>query len=268
MKTESFDDYVKSNALSATVLKALQKSVAHAVEASKYSSDKSSAMKFGSALHESILEPEKFKANYTVLAEKLDRRKTADKEKWAKLVDTYGEDNILTTDEDFKLRQVKRSIRQNQSVAKILSQVDITEKSLYWDENGIECKARLDAYSHKLKAVIDLKTTNDASPQGFSRAIFKYGYHLQASHYLTGARQNDMPVDKFIFIALETEPPFLCMAYVLGNETLMASHIYRSDLLPIWKKYLDDSIITGYSDKVEQIDIPQYAFSLIEKTQE
>jgi hypothetical protein len=49
---------------------------------------------------------------------------------------------------------------------------------------GLQCKCRPDWISEDGGILVDLKTTEDASPREFQRSIAKWRYHVQAGWYM------------------------------------------------------------------------------------
>lgn len=75
--------------------------------------------------------------------------------------------------------------------------------------DGVWCRAMFDnAPADPRLPIYDLKTTEDASPDACIRAVERYGYDVQAAHYLdvweacTGERRN------FRFVFVEKAPPY------------------------------------------------------------
>jgi exodeoxyribonuclease VIII len=69
--------------------------------------------------------------------------------------------------------------------------------------------------------LVDLKTTTDASPAGFARAVERYRYHVQAAYALDGWPQaGGGTVERFVFIAVEKTPPYAVGLYDLSPALL------------------------------------------------
>jgi hypothetical protein len=109
----------------------------------------------------------------------------------------------------------------------------------------------------------DLKTTRDASPQGFARSIQDFGYHISAAHYLEGDQiLHGRRPKQFIFVAQETEAPYLVAVYVLEEKAIKHGMKLRRRALEgihIAKK-------TGewphyHYNKAVMIDLPQYVYN-------
>ena len=69
------------------------------------------------------------------------------------------------------------------------------EMSVFWQDpaTGVQCKCRPDFLvlnaENKVVAIVDVKSTRDASNGGFSKAIANYGYDVQAAYYTDGLKQ-------------------------------------------------------------------------------
>ena len=90
-------------------------------------------------------------------------------------------------------------------------------------ETGVPLKARLDYLPHHVAGrrtiPVDLKTTNDASLDGFTTSIAKYGYYLQGAmcRYLIELTRGDETAP-FTLIAVETEPPYAVAVHDVSGE--------------------------------------------------
>lgn len=251
-------------ALRSTVLKQMTKSPLHAKYCMENGFIPSEDMILGRQLHSLILEPKLFKSKVLMLKEQMFKRSKAEKEAWDGLVAEWGEENIIQPKAQANLRGMQASLLSDPEISKILKLVTEVELTLTWEEGGVQCKAKLDMYSEPLKAVLDIKTTQDASRSGFQKTIAKFSYHLSAQHYLSGCWENNLEVDKFIFIAIEKAPPYACCLHVLGKESLKIAEIQREELLKTYKGCLAFDEWVGYPHNPEPIDIPFWASREIE----
>jgi hypothetical protein len=58
-----------------------------------------------------------------------------------------------------------------------------------------------------LAYIFDLKTSSDASPEGFARSCYDFGYDIQAALYMDALNACGVPVKNFGFIVVENKPP-------------------------------------------------------------
>ena len=69
--------------------------------------------------------------------------------------------------------------------------------------------------------ILDLKTTDDASPEAFGKKAFNLGYHIQAAYYTYLVQQcfGDENVD-FLFCAIERNRPH-CVGLYRAPELMI-----------------------------------------------
>jgi exodeoxyribonuclease VIII len=108
--------------------------------------------------------------------------------------------------------------------------------------------------------IVDLKTTRDASPDGFAKSVAQYRYHVQAAFYSDGYRAAFGEAPRgFVFIAVETEPPYLVAVYVASETMAQRGRIeYQTDL-DTFRRCQDADTWPGYSDAPLTIDLPKWA---------
>jgi hypothetical protein len=104
------------------------------------------------------------------------------------------------------------------------------EQSYFWTdvETREECKCRPDWHSADGKIIVDVKTTEDASPGKFLRSsVLGWRYHVQAAFYMQGLPTAEV----FLFVVVEKKPPFAVAVYSLpqklidrGLEVLQRGH--------------------------------------------
>ena len=130
------------------------------------------ALLAGQAVHTAALEPEKFNAQFLCLPE-LDRRTTKGKEAYAEIIANNPDKKILKPDVFNMAIDVALAIRTEPHCAALLKKTE-KEVTVDWvdQETQTLCKARIDAWDKKRGIVIDIKTTQDASPKGFARKLF------------------------------------------------------------------------------------------------
>lgn len=142
--------------------------------------------------------------------------------------------------------------------------------------------------------VVDLKTTDDASLEGFSKSIANWGYDVQHPYYLDGlqlaleqgectppakgraelsAYWND-PITgvlcrcrpdywvgypkKFAFIAVEKKPPYAVGVYVLDADSVASGRAQYRASLETYASCLANDNWPGYGDGVQTISVPAW----------
>lgn len=220
------------------------------------------AMKFGTAVHTLVFEPEKFELEIAVEPE-VNKRTKAGQFEIASFLEANKGKTIITPSEKGLAYRIASAVRRHPTCEKIL-QEGKAEQSLYWNdpETGVLCKIRPDWQNPILMA--DLKTTVDAGPDDFERAIYNYGYHISAAMYLEGWRVafgEDLP---FVFTAAEKEPPFAVANYRIHDEALaLGRKIYRQALQTYARcleKGTERKHWHGYPLDIQTINVPAWAY--------
>ncbi|HWB35670.1 MAG TPA: PD-(D/E)XK nuclease-like domain-containing protein, partial [Rugosimonospora sp.] len=93
----------------------------------------------------------------------------------------------------------------------------VAEQTLIWrdGESGVWCRARLDHIHHRQPGrrlvVVDYKTTVSAAPEDLDRTIYRYGYHVQAAHYLDAVQALGLAPDGVLYLLIfqEKTAPYL-----------------------------------------------------------
>lgn len=256
-------DYHATMAMSAGGLKRMKRSPAHffglQLDPARPSSEPTDAMKAGTLFHTMLFEPALIEGAYAVRPPGLDLR-TTDGKKWA--AEAAGRE-IVT---DVAMRTAKAqamAVLALPDVAALLSD-GVAESSAFWvdAQTGELCKCRPDWTSPAGDGVIlvDGKTCQDASPDGFGRAIWTYAYHLQAAWYSDGFEAaTGQRVHGFVFAAVEAAWPHAAAAYMLGDDVLDAARRENRRLLDLYAECRRSGTWPGYQAGINHINLPKWA---------
>ena len=123
----------------------------------------------------------------------------------------------------------------------------------------IRDRCRPDWISSDAHTVVDLKTTQDASPKGFQKSIGQFGYHIQASWYMRVLQNLDVPVKEFIFIAIEKTAPFCVGVYRASEEMIEEGNKKVDEAIDkiLWCKE-NDTYPDYTPNEIETIDLPPW----------
>lgn len=242
----------------------LKKSPAHL----KYSIDNptpsTDAMVLGEAIHQAVLERDRFYGRY-VVAPDIDRRTTLGKQLW----DIFQHENagrIVLSKKDWAMCMAASESFNKHNIAKaLLSELEDIELTGIWKdkETGLLCKMRVDGLARGLKNISDVKTTTDASRRSFERSIFNYGYHRQGAMYVDGMRALGEDVDHFTIIAFEKAPPFEVAVYRLEDDILELGRKENQKLLRLYAHCVEKNDWPGYGEEVQEVGIPAWAYNQI-----
>ena len=215
---------------------------------------KTDAMSFGSLVHTATLEPELMDQIYYSMP-KIDRRTKDGKEAYAKAESEAKGKHIISHEDYNESLVLASSVRACIAAEKLMknSQFEMSATATIHD---ISIRSRFDIISEN-RYLADLKTTQDASPFGFSREIARYYYHVQAALYLDVYSQvTGEPQRSFAFIAVEKTPPYLCAVYELSEDAIDKGRELYENALKQFMACEFANVWPGYSDHIVTIDLP------------
>jgi hypothetical protein len=212
------------------------------------------AMVFGTAVHTAVLEPDKL-----VCQPKYDKRTKAGKESVEAFASEYSGQDVTIVDVDtyVEVLAIAEAVMRH-PVAKTVFSEGQPEMSAFATIGGTQCKVRPDWIS-PTGIVVDLKTTTDASPAGFQRAVANFRYHVQAAFYLDVLAEDGEKADAFIFIAAEKTPPYLVGAYVLDTEAVEAGREEYHRDMDTYRECIESGHWWGLSPRLELLSLPKWA---------
>lgn len=252
------EEYHRGPATSKSQLDQLAKSPAHYLASLTAPRKETAAMRIGSLFHGLVLEPERVKI---AVAPVCDKRTKDGKATWEAFCAENVGAEIVTAEEGEMLTGMVASVRAHPAASALLSGPGIAEGSAYWvDEySGELCRCRPDFYRSDLGIIVDLKSTRDASPKEFAKAIANYGYHRQSAMYADGveAATGDY-IKGFVFVACESTAPYAVAVYQLDMQGVEAGRIEYKRLLLDLADCKSSGKWPAYSDRIETISLPAW----------
>jgi len=250
--------YHASAGVSKSQLDNMAKSPAHYLASLTTPRKETPAMRLGTLFHGLVLEPDRVKI---AVAPTCDKRTKDGKATWEAFCAQNQGAETVTAEEGEMLLGMVASVWAHPAAAVLLAGPGVAEGSAWWvdEQSGELCRCRPDFYRED-GIIVDLKSTDDASPDGFSRSIAKYGYHRQAAMYSDGvAMATGKQVKGFVFVACEKKAPFAVSVFQLDMQGEEAGRIqYRALLKDLADCKCSDKW-PAYSDRIETISLPAYA---------
>ena len=198
-------------------------------------------MQFGTAVHAAILEPDSFARQYLrtpedapprpssrqLLAKKPSIETLQAAEWWADF-DAKNAGKILLGDAEYTtLIEMRDAAHSHPEIGPLLRS-GFCEESFYAidEETGELIKCRVDFRSPDWSYIIDLKTTRDASDEGFGKSSAQFRYPLQPAWYYRVLRQaTGVRPQVWAFVAMEKEPPYAMGLYYVEDDVLERAEI-------------------------------------------
>jgi len=253
-----FADYLKIPAWNASAIKALHHSYMAWAEAPAKSTP---ALAFGTLAHTAVLEPQKMEDIAIYPPVRWDGKKwvkwVCNGRHWEQYKAQHSACEAIVSAADYDAAEaLADAVSRNPSAVESL-QGD-KEVTIVWiDPDWGLCKCRFDSLSDTIGA--DLKSTQDISPEGFSRSCLRYNYHIQAAWYMTGAAAVGIDLDEFRFVAVESSEPHDNAVYVASTSMMIAGD---NDILRARHNYLEgkEAIFTGAHPGISLIDLPDWYY--------
>lgn len=127
----------------------------------------------------------------------------------------------------------------------------------YRRDDGLWLRGQMDVMGADCTG--DYKTTADASSFGFSRAAWRFRYHMQAAWYrrlrawLTG---DWLP---FRLVAQEKEPPYLVSVWELDDLAIRQGESDMDEAIAIYQHCMKSGEWPGYPDEIQTLSPPDWA---------
>lgn len=222
------------------------------------------ALLFGQVVHKLLLQKDTFLEQFAV-APDVDRRTKDGKAEWNEFVSTAEESGRVIVPKEMYTQAIQMVLKaiDEPFVSKLLSSEH--EKEYFWTDEmtGEDCKCRVDAITEigDNLVVVDYKTCNDASTDGFMRDAIKYGYHFQAAMYSVGVEENTGRKPLFVFIAQEKNPPYA--VNILQADEPFIQHGYDTfrELLGIYHYCKQTNNWYGYTGReniINSLSLPAW----------
>jgi hypothetical protein len=240
---------MKRNYISHSALKAFAKSPNHYLQYVAGEAPRTDAMVAGSALHCFVLEPHEFDARY-IVAPKIDRRTKEGKQEFeAFSLQATGRDVLTQADFD-NIQRMRQAIFDNPTAAGLIESANAYEQGIAKELQGIEFRGIADGIADTW--IFDLKTTQDASPEGFQRQAHNLGYHEQAALYTQAFN-----VPRFYWICVESAAPHNVAVYIQSERAHRMATERVARLIERFKEW--DGTPGGYFKDVRELDLPGWA---------
>lgn len=248
-------------------LKLLAKSPAHFRHGLVEEREDTDALKLGRGVDLAVFEPERFGFLCTV-APDVDRRTKAGKEEWAKFCAANDGKEILKADEWADCLALQKAILSDATAKRYVtggkSQVTLLWEHALLDNYSLPLKGRVDFETEDF--LVDLKTTRDASPQGFMRQAWNYEYWIQASMYLDGYEAITGKRKKFALVAAEKAAPHVVQVYLVPDALLAMGREEYVRRLAVLASCRIDSRWPGYAEGELTLEVPRWAVPVLEES--
>jgi len=158
----------------------------------------------------------------------------------------------LKPDDWGKAYDIRDSLYQVKSLRDMLETGGKAEEVIEWTDpiTGAPCKAKPDWVSNDGKLMIDLKSSRDASPLGFAKAVRNYDYDLSAAMYLIGAEEALGVRPRWLWVVVENTAPYAPAIYEMSPATRATGEEKMYQALEVYEKCRRSGVWPGYENGV------------------
>jgi hypothetical protein len=157
-----------------------------------------------------------------------------------------------------------QALNNHAEFATIMAQPRRVEVPFEFDLFGHRFKAKPDCIVDSMKLIVDIKTTDDASPHKWQWSAVDYGYHRQAYIYQHALAVETCQDYQFIFAVVEKPkpstrgiPPTVAL-YELNDETLIIGRHDAQMLVNDYEKRLEtNNWQQPYSNGIVPLRLPK-----------
>lgn len=247
-------EYERTAGVNWSTLKHLARSPAHYRHHLFAEDEDTETRKRGRLVHTAILEPELLREQMVVW-EHGDRRGNA----WKAFEEEHEGLEILKPGELAQVMAIATAVREHPVVGRYLK-VGRAEQTVRWVDksSGLDCKARLDFISG-LGCLLDLKSTRDASPDGFGREVWRYRHETQAAFYSDGYFEATGERLPSMLIAVEAALPHVVQPYVVPERILEVGRENYRGLLQLLVACRSANDWPAYGTEPMELSLPRYA---------
>jgi exodeoxyribonuclease VIII len=221
------------------------------------------AFAMGNAVHTLALEPEKFDERFAV-APQVDKRTKVGKALWDDFVELSQCKIVLSEQDHDDAIACVQALYDHSEFATIMQQPRRVEVPFEFDLFGHRFKAKPDAIIDSMRLIVDIKTTDDASPHRWQWSAVDYGYHRQAWIYRKAVELDRNEAYRFIFAVVEKPkpstrdiPPTVAL-YELDADALQMGYFDSRNLLCEYEQRLEtNNWKQPYSSGIVPLRLPK-----------
>lgn len=191
---------------------------------------------------------------------------------WSEVVSEFATANagktILDSDTYEQLSAMVRAVLAHPVAGRLITGEGKAEASVYWNDatTGELCRCRPDFWRWD-GIIVDLKTTDDASPAAFGKSVANWRYHVQSEMYLEGMNaafdagnfpEGYAKPKAFIFLVVEKKPPYAVASYVLDAESAAQGQREYRDNLALFAECKKTDTWPAYGENIQTVGLPTW----------
>jgi hypothetical protein len=171
------------------------------------------------------------------------------------------------------INEAAEAVLRHDHAAALFSQPGSPEVSVLSTDptTGVPVRARFDYLPlprQPIAKAVDLKTSRDASPRGFAKAVHDFSYDLQQEWYRHVYRLATGEEIEFAFVVVEMEPPYLVAVYNLSDAFMDMGRAKGAQAREVYAECMRTGVWPGYDPEVITLEPPFWAAVQFEEKQD
>lgn len=259
------------------------------------SREESEAMRFGTAVHVAVLEPDSFNDRYHIMpacdkrtkegkalyhaalhaagkgryAEALaaaNSMKGEEKQKALDLAEGYADEGKIIMPDTGRYSyqyacEMGKRMHAHPDIHQLFSRGHEAEAMLIWTDpiTKLLCKGLVDAVVEDAwPSLGDVKTARQIYADFFSKEMYDRGYYIQAPFYLDGYKEITGKDANFVIAVTQNEPPHDCALYPMGEDTIKLGRLHYRRLMARWLTCVTTGNWPGLPQRPVELDVPSF----------
>lgn len=165
---------------------------------------------------------------------------------------------VVSRDELDVIDAMAESVLAHPTARMLFERPGEPEVSVFDDRHGVKRRGRFDYLPSEGGIAVDLKTSVDASPNGFASSAAKYGYHIQRGHYLDILERLGRKVD-MVFVVVEKTAPYLTAVHRLDAQFAEMGEGEALEACTVYRRCMETGEWPGYADEITEIQPPVWS---------
>ncbi len=128
-------------------------------------------------------------------------------------------DALILTDKEYqKASGIAAAVSACEDAVRLLS--GVRQETVYWMNNGRECRGTPDVRAVDGTHIVDLKTGETSDPRKFQWKMRSFAYHAAAAWYIAGLNSCGFKVRASYIVAVEQSFPHVVTVFKLSDHVL------------------------------------------------
>ena len=133
----------------------------------------------------------------------------------------------------------------------------VAEQSLYFELDGVACRATPDWRSGDHQRILEVKSTGvSAHPAAFGKSVWTNGYAFANAFYRRAVKTVYGVVEDYEWLVVETFPPYACSMVALDPESEAFADQQVDEALRLWTQCHQTDHWPGYRTQTAYLELP------------